>query len=77
MCAVRAVDVPVLVCLRSSCSHVTDVVGPLRFVSLALTVVMQNDGDFVEIILLYVFPLVKPLLKGVKDDVSRSSSIGR
>jgi len=56
---------------------VTDVVGPLRFVSLALTVVMQNDGDFVEIILLYVFPLVKPLLKGVKDDVSRSSSIGR
>jgi len=26
--AVRAVDVPVLVCLRSSCNHVTDVGGP-------------------------------------------------
>jgi hypothetical protein len=27
VCAVRAVDVSVLVCLRSSCSHVTDVGG--------------------------------------------------
>jgi hypothetical protein len=26
--AVRAVEVPVLVCLRSSCSHVTEVGGP-------------------------------------------------
>jgi len=26
--AVRAVEVPVLVCLRSSCCHVTDVGGP-------------------------------------------------
>ena len=27
VCAVRAVEVPVLVCLRSSCSHVTEVGG--------------------------------------------------
>ena len=28
VCAVRAVEVPVLVCLRSSCYHVTEVGGP-------------------------------------------------
>jgi hypothetical protein len=27
VCAVRAVEVPVLVCLLSSCSHVTEVGG--------------------------------------------------
>ena len=37
--AVRAVGVPVLVCLRSSCCHVTDVGGAVRFVRLAL-----NEG---------------------------------
>jgi hypothetical protein len=48
----RAVEVPVLVCLRSSCSHVTEVGGAVRLVRLALMVVVQNDGDFVEVTLL-------------------------
>jgi hypothetical protein len=54
--AFRAVEVPVLVCLRSSCNGVTEVGGrrAVRFVRLALKVVMQNDGDFVNIILLYL-----------------------
>ena len=51
--AVRAVGVSVLVCLRSSGSHVTGVGGPLGFVRLAVKNVMQNDGDFVDVILLY------------------------
>ena len=51
--AVRAVEVPVLVCLRSSYNHVTVVGGAVRFVRLALKVVVQNDGDIVDIILLY------------------------
>jgi hypothetical protein len=45
--AVRAMEVPV----RSSYSHVTEVEG-LRILRLALMVVMQNDGDFVNVILL-------------------------
>jgi hypothetical protein len=52
--AVRSVEVPVLVCLRSSCNHVTKVGGAVRFVRLALKVVIQNDGDFVDVIQLYV-----------------------
>jgi hypothetical protein len=32
---------------------VTTAGGPLRFVRLALKNVIQNDGDFVEVILLY------------------------
>ena len=36
--AVRAVDVSVLVCLRSSFSHVNEAGGGLRFVRLALKV---------------------------------------
>ena len=51
--AVRAVKLPVPVCLRSSCSHVTDM-RAVRFVRLALKDVMQNDGDFVDVMLLYV-----------------------
>ena len=51
--AIRAVEVPVLVCLRSSCSHVTEV----KFVRLALKVVMQNDRGFVDVILLHFFEL--------------------
>jgi hypothetical protein len=47
---VRAVEVPVLVCLRSSCCHVSEVGGAIRFVILALKVVMQNDRDFVVVI---------------------------
>jgi len=48
--AVRAVEVPVLVCLRSSWCHVTEVGGAVRFVRLALKVVVQNDRDFVDVI---------------------------
>ena len=50
--AVRAVELPVLVCLRSDCNHVIEV-RTVRFVRSALKVVMQNDGDFVEVIQLY------------------------
>ena len=51
--AVIAVEVPVLVCLRSSCSHVTEVGGAVMSVRLALKAAMKNDGDFVDVILLY------------------------
>jgi hypothetical protein len=50
--AVRAVEVPVLVCLRSGCCHVTEAGGAVRFVRLALKVVVQNYGDFLAVILL-------------------------
>jgi hypothetical protein len=50
--AVRAVELPVLVCLRSSCYHVTGR-RPVSFVTPALKGVMQNDGEFVDVILLY------------------------
>jgi len=50
--AVRVVEVPVLVCLRSGCGHVTEVGGAVRLVKLALKFVVQNDGDFVDVILL-------------------------
>ena len=50
--AIRAVEVPVLVCLRSSWYHVTEVRGAVRFVRLALKVVVQNDGYFADVILL-------------------------
>ena len=52
--AVRAVGVPILVCLRSSCSHVTELRGDVGFVRLALKVAVQNEGDFMDIILLYL-----------------------
>jgi hypothetical protein len=42
--AVRAVEVAVFVCLRSS----------YRLMRLALKVVMQNNGDFMDVILLYL-----------------------
>jgi hypothetical protein len=45
--AVRAVVMPVLVCLRSGCNHVAEVGGAVRFVRLALKIVMLNDGDIV------------------------------
>jgi len=38
--AVRAVEVPVLVCLRSGCNHVTEVGGGVRLVRLAKKAVM-------------------------------------
>jgi hypothetical protein len=47
--AVGAVEVPEFVSL--SCSHVTGR-RTVRFVIIALKVVMQNDGDFADIILL-------------------------
>ena len=48
--AVRAVEVPVLVGLRSSCCHVTDVGGAVGFVRLALKFDMQNYGESVHLI---------------------------
>ena len=51
--AVRAVEVPVLASLRSGRYHVTCVSGAVRFERLTLKVVVQNDGDFVDVILLY------------------------
>jgi hypothetical protein len=50
--AVRAVEVPAFVCLHSGCNHVIEV-RAVRSVRLALKVAMQNDGDFVDLILLY------------------------
>jgi hypothetical protein len=49
--AIRVVELPVFIFLRSSCSHVNDV-GGLRFLRLALNVT-QYDGDFLDVILLY------------------------
>jgi hypothetical protein len=46
-CDQRAMEVPLFGCLRSSCNHVTEV-GGLSFVRLA-----ENDGDFVDVIVLY------------------------
>ena len=51
VCAFRAVEVPVVVCLRSY-NHVTSR-KTVRCVRIALEVVIQNDGDFVDVILLY------------------------
>jgi len=56
--AVRAVEVPILVCLRSGCCHVTDKRGAVRFVRPALKVIMANDEDFKDVILLYACPTV-------------------
>jgi hypothetical protein len=58
--AVRAVEMPVSVCLRRSCSLVTQAGGSLMFVRLALKVVMQNDGEIVDVNLLHV-PYFKKL----------------
>jgi hypothetical protein len=44
--------VPIFVCLRSSCNRVGGR-RALGFVRLALNVVLQNDEDFVHVILLY------------------------
>jgi len=48
---ISAAEVPVFVCVRSSCSHVTEV--SVRFVRLALNALVQNDGDFMDLTLLY------------------------
>jgi hypothetical protein len=50
---VGAVEVPVFNSLRNSCSHVTR--STVVFVRLALKVAMQNDEDFVDVILLYMY----------------------
>ena len=44
-------EVSVLVCLRSCCSHVTGRRG-VGFVRLALKVAMQTDGDFIDAIVI-------------------------
>jgi hypothetical protein len=48
--AVREVEVPVLVCLLSSCNHVTE--EGRRVYELVPKVVNENDGDFANVILL-------------------------
>jgi 3-dehydroquinate synthase class II len=45
--AAREAEVPVLVCLRRSCNHVTEV-GRLKAVT------QNKAGDFVDVILLYI-----------------------
>jgi hypothetical protein len=62
--AIIAVEVAVFVCLRSSCNHVTGRIA-LRFVRLALKVVMQNSGDFMDIILLHLGINWKIILKRI------------
>ena len=49
--AVTVVEVPVLVCLCSSCNSDGDR-RTVRFVGFVLKVVMQNEGDFADVILL-------------------------
>ena len=51
--AVRALEMPVLVCLRSSCSHVTCRRG-VRLVRLATMFGMKNDRATMEVILLHM-----------------------
>lgn len=50
--AVRAVEVLLFLCLRSSVSHVTGGRRTLRFVRFALKVVTKNGGDFMDVIVL-------------------------
>ena len=50
--AIRAVEVPVLVCLHSSCNHVTSG-RAVKFVSLALKGLLKNEGDLVDVTMLY------------------------
>ena len=45
-------EVAVLVCLRSSCSFVSEGGKTVGFERLALNVVMQYDGDFVDVLVL-------------------------
>ena len=60
--AIVVVEVPVFICSHSSWNNVTEVRGSLRFERFAQKVVMQNDGDFVDVILLYWLLTVTPLL---------------
>jgi hypothetical protein len=50
--AIGAVEVPVFLCVCSTCNHVTEVGGALKFVRLSLKVVTQNDGEFDDMIML-------------------------
>lgn len=50
--AAREVEVPAFVCLYNSCIHVTEVSRP-RILRLTLGAVMQNDGDFVDVMQQY------------------------
>jgi len=53
---------PVFVCLHSSCNR--DWEGKtVRFVRLVLKIVMQNDEDFMDVILLYLFLIQLPKYK--------------
>jgi len=50
--AVSAMEVPLFVCIRSDCNHVTEV-EDRKICGLAVYV-MQNDTDFVDVILPYL-----------------------
>ena len=50
--ATRVVKLPLFVCLRSKCNHVSEVREPLKFVRLAPKVVTQNYRDIEDVILL-------------------------
>jgi len=54
VCAFRAVELPVLSCLSSKCSEVTEVEVLLIIVVFTLMNYMQNYGDIVNVILLYL-----------------------
>jgi len=44
---------PIFICLRSICNHVAGVWKAVKLVRLEMKFVMQDDGNFVDIILLY------------------------
>jgi hypothetical protein len=58
--AVRAAEVLVFLCLRSSVSHMTGGTETVRFLGLELKVVTKNDGDFMDVIV----PLLVQALYG-------------
>jgi hypothetical protein len=52
--AVGVMDVPVLVCFRSSCYHVIELGEACGWLKLALKFVMRNDGGFMDVIMIYL-----------------------
>jgi hypothetical protein len=49
---IRAVEVPLFVCLHSCYNQVTEVVETVKLVRLTLNALMQNGGDSVDVIVL-------------------------
>ena len=56
--AVRAAEVPKYVCLRSSCSHLTEIGGHKDPENRADSII-RNDRDFVEVIVMYFILLTE------------------